>query len=247
MKNLIFTDQKIILLCGLIFCYYFVVKKILTILSKYLVARFPIVRNATVKEQEGVMSLLLFSVSHVLFVVLMMQLYSVDFRQVFGSNISWQLLLIAPLLGIGLMAVSTQICQVMIVVCESIGVGPTGLKGWLLLSQSGWLSKHLYTLKVLPLILSLPMIVLQISSEELMFRTVIFDVLKPFSDCFVIGFSTALFVIVQTFSMPNKLSAMFSMIGALVMGIVHGVLYANTAAILPLIVSHLVFFLFAVK
>lgn len=65
---------------------------------------------------------------------------------------------------------------------------------------------------------------------------------------FAIAFtaSLVLFVAMQVFFMASWRAAMFPVVGALVMGVVHGLLAWRVPHLLPLVVAHIVFFLFAV-
>ncbi len=58
--------------------------------------------------------------------------------------------------------------------------------------------------------------------------------------------SIFLFIYMQTLHMPSKTSAMFPVIGATVMGITHGLIYLESPSIVPLILSHLTFFIFTI-
>ena len=51
-----------------------------------------------------------------------------------------------------------------------------------------------------------------------------------------------LFIAVQVFNMPSWHSAMFAVLGALVIGLVHGGLYLAVPNLLPLIIAHMVTF-----
>lgn len=57
--------------------------------------------------------------------------------------------------------------------------------------------------------------------------------------------SVTLFVGIQVFNMPSWRAAMFPVLGALVVGVVHGALYLAVPDITPLIVAHFVLFMVA--
>jgi hypothetical protein len=71
---------------------------------------------------------------------------------------------------------------------------------------------------------------------------VVVDLLRPAGPGWAVGVSVALFVAVQAFSMPGWRAAMFPMVGAAVLGVVHGVIYWRVPALLPLMVGHLAYF-----
>lgn len=190
--------------------------------------------------------LVLFSLSHVAFVALLVWLFDVPIFQPMFASQYWWVAVLGIGVGVGVMSVALQCCHIAIMVLRALGIGPTTTQGWVLLGQAGWLTKHLYSLKVLPWLVSLPLIVCQVGSEEIVFRLVAMDVFQKLGVWLAVSLSTGLFVIVQLFSMPTFLSALYSVIGATVMGICHGILYYKLPLILPLIVSHVTFFLLAV-
>lgn len=91
------------------------------------------------------------------------------------------------------------------------------------------------------------LITLQVTMEEVVFRGVMISFLQqPVGAVAAAAISGALFAVMQAFHMPTWKSAMFPVIGALVMGLVHGWLLLATGLLVPLIVAHIVFFVFAV-
>ena len=85
---------------------------------------------------------------------------------------------------------------------------------------------------------------MQIGAEETVFRGILIPYFNQDSVIISVIISTALFILMQAFHMPSLLSALFPMIGATVMGIVHGILFINNPSIIPLIIAHLSFFIF---
>jgi membrane protease YdiL (CAAX protease family) len=83
---------------------------------------------------------------------------------------------------------------------------------------------------------------LYVSVEELIFRGILLELLRPAGAVWAIGISTVLFVMVQAFSMPGWRAAMFPMVGAAILGLVHGFLYWRVPVLLPLVVAHLTYF-----
>ncbi len=50
----------------------------------------------------------------------------------------------------------------------------------------------------------------------------------------------------RVFIMPNFIGAMFPVVGSIVMGVVHSLLYVLEPSLLPLVVAHVTFFMLAI-
>jgi membrane protease YdiL (CAAX protease family) len=151
-------------------------------------------------------------------------------------------------LGVTEMTLSSFLCFLAIKAAMLVRLRtvPSELKDWLTMARAGWMRHHLRTIEIAPLPLTGALILLQVGSEELVFRGVMINVFQPAGAALAVGASVVLFTLMQAFQMPTWYSAMFPMVGAFVMGIVHGVLFLLVPDILPLIVAHLSFLGFAV-
>ena len=125
--------------------------------------------------------------------------------------------------------------------------GTSSLEKWAGQSRSGWIRHHLTTARVLPLPLAMLVCsAIQVACEEVVFRGVFIPLLSPAGaegSAVLAGF---LFIAMQVFFMKGWRSAMFPVVGALVMATVHGALFLAFPSIWPLLVAHVMFFFFAV-
>jgi hypothetical protein len=113
---------------------------------------------------------------------------------------------------------------------------------WGALARGGWVQMYFMTLEVLPLPLGAISIFLYISFEECIFRGVMIGSLGELGPLSAVALSTATFVLYQCFHTPGWRTAIFPMIGAGVVGSVHGVLYLVEPNIIALITAHYSYF-----
>jgi membrane protease YdiL (CAAX protease family) len=153
------------------------------------------------------------------------------------------LLICGVLLGVGDMGLSTFLCNVGIHVANEIAPadGPSRLDQWLVVARGGWMRYYLRTMDLAPLPFALLSILLYVAVEEIVFRGVLINYLQPLGAVVATVLSALLFAVVQVFHMPGWRAAMFPVIGALVVGVLHGALYIAVPNLIPLILAHLVF------
>lgn len=120
------------------------------------------------------------------------------------------------------------------------------LRAWLGRSRGGWIRHHLTTLKVLPLPAAVLLTGIQVASEEIVFRGVIITWLRPAGPAVALTTSIVLFVVMQAFFMSSWKAAMFPVVGGVVMGVTHGLVFWTVPYLAPLVVAHICFFFFAV-
>ncbi len=232
-----------------IYLYYHLVKKSMIILAGKLVKEGVFRVKIAVGELTGVTELIFIVCTHLLFAYFLAIFLGIVPDQLFHlSDFHPKNLLFGLLLGIGQMGLSSTICFVIIQLLQTFFKSkvPTQKEEWHALVKSGWLRHHLHTLKLLPLPLAAMIIGMQIFAEETVFRGIICTYCLPASPYFAGFFSTALFVWVQSFFMPNKIAKMFPIVGALVVGVVNSFLFIETENLIPLIIAHLTFFFLAV-
>ncbi|GGK75201.1 hypothetical protein Sme01_50800 [Sphaerisporangium melleum] len=126
------------------------------------------------------------------------------------------------------------------------GAGEERMRQWLGLSRGGWIRHHLKTMEVVSLPLALTLTAVQVGSEEVVFRGLALTWLRDAGPVLAIALSCLLFTVMQVFLMSSWRAAMFPVVGAIVMGLTHSVLYWNYPILIPLMVAHVTFFLFAV-
>jgi membrane protease YdiL (CAAX protease family) len=199
-------------------------------------------------EATAVVELALAGGTHLLFCALTMWLFGISWANTGLLNVDPLQCVYGFLLGAGLLAVSSLLCRVAISLFQALwpAAGPGDLRNWLALSRAGWLRHHLRTIEVVPLPLALSLIAVQVSAEEFFFRGVLMQYYLPCGKAVALVFPLALFTLMQVFNMPSLQSAMFPVVGAVVMGLVHGLLYLGSPSLLPLVISHLTFFGLAV-
>ncbi|GGO06647.1 hypothetical protein GCM10010116_13170 [Microbispora rosea subsp. aerata] len=117
---------------------------------------------------------------------------------------------------------------------------------WLGLSRGGWIRHHLKTMEAVSLPLALALTAVQVGSEEIVFRGLVLTWLRDAGPVLAIATSCLLFTVMQVFLMSSWRAAMFPVVGAIVMGVTHSVLFWHYPVLLPLVVAHVTFFLFAV-
>jgi membrane protease YdiL (CAAX protease family) len=102
------------------------------------------------------------------------------------------------------------------------------------------------TIRVAPQWFALFIIGLYVAGEEIVFRGVLVNMLRPAGALLAVAVPTAVFAGVQMFHMPTARAAIFPVAGALVVGTVHGIIYLLVPALLPLMLAHAVFVVGAV-
>jgi Type II CAAX prenyl endopeptidase Rce1-like len=214
-------------------------------LSKRIAAR----THRTFSEVTGIVELSLCATSHVVFCTALLFAMGVTPRALMMHPVGPVTVLFGILLGIAEMGLASFLCRLAIettklAMPEKV---PRDLTNWLTIAKGGWMRHHLRTLEVAPWPLIAVLLVLQISSEEIVFRGVVANVASAGGAVAAVAASALLFSIIQGFQMPSWQSAMFPIIGGVVMGIVHGMLYMAVPNIAPLVVAHLAFFAFAIK
>jgi membrane protease YdiL (CAAX protease family) len=228
--------------------YYSVGSKRITDCSRSMVNYLPLTRRYSLSEVDNIVKLLLAGISQIAFCFVLIFIAHLDFRQLGLNKFQPILIVYGVLLGLGEMALGSFFCHLcmriaMVVVPTSV---PTELKDWLTLVKGGWMRELLNTAEIVPSPLAFLFIILYISGEEIIFRGVLLNFFLPVGAAFALGASVFLFATVQTLHMPSWRSAMFPIIGALLVGFVHGALFLVVPNILPLIVAHFVFFISAV-
>ena len=196
-------------------------------------------KNVSFEEKKGVYELSFIALSHLVFCIIMMKALSISFYDLGWALDNPLLILYGTILGIAEMGFSMTLCMLAIRLsqCEN---------SWAVLTRAGWIRHHFHTIKLLPRSVALVIIFLQLSAEEIFFRGIMLNALFSYSQTIAATASISLFIYMQTFHMPSKITALFPVIGALVLGITHTLLYFILPSLLPLIVAHLVFFVSAV-
>lgn len=248
--------------------YYWWVKAGLYASCRGLARRLPAVRRYSQSEVGGVLELGAAAFSHVVFVVVLLLVTGLSLADAGFGRTPVVLLALGAAVGIGEFALSEFACRISVealiawprvrtsarafagarsAAVDAVGAGrPSTVEGWLGLGRGGWIRHHLQNLELLPLPVALTVLTAQVASEETVFRGVYVGYLRPYGAAVAIGSALTLFVAMQAIFMPTWRAALFPVVGGLVMGVVHSVLFWQVPLIAPLVVAHVSFFLFAV-
>lgn len=150
-------------------------------------------------------------------------------------------------LGIGEMAASSLLGHAVVrLMTPSTAHWPEAMDDWLTEFRGGWMRLYLLTFKAAPIPIAFALAALYVAGEEIIFRSVFVTVAMPWGATFAVVLPTLLFMAVQVFRMPSWRAATFPLIGAMVLGIVHAIVFQITHDVTPLIVAHITFFLAAI-
>lgn len=123
-------------------------------------------------------------------------------------------------------------------------LGPAAAIELQTVGRSGWIRVFEHVLRMLPPPLAFALVVLPITAEELLFRALGVTLLRPAGPVVAIVVTTLIFTTAQRAGMPSWLTAMPAICSAVLLGVAHAYLYWAVPSVVPLIIAHLVFFLF---
>lgn len=188
------------------------------------------------REVDQMAKLALAATSQVAFAVLLLTvLPTVGLRDVVGGATATAWLLAAPL-GLAELGLSVVLCAALMGLVRDPRRLLAGAGG-------GWIAQFTATRRVLPGWAFVLLAVAYVGAEELVFRGIILEVARPGGPVLSIITSVALFAWAQVAGMPRRADASFALVGATVVGTVHGVLFWLTGDVGPLVLAHLVFLL----
>ncbi len=242
-----FIEKLGISLFFIIFFYHYA-KSFIYSISYSLAIWFGIAKHYPLEVAKGSVELPLMVCFHLLFCALCIYLFSVPIKSAlsFSYHSIFPLIVLGVLLGVGLMGFSSLLCRAVIECLRSMDSSfPQDVSQWLIMVRSGWVRHYFHTLDVLPFYIALLIVCAQVCCEELMFRGVWIHYFSSGPMVSII-MSTCLFMGMQVFHMPSRLSVIFPLVGSMVIGLVHGILYSCVPSLIPLMVSHATFFLVAV-
>lgn len=229
----------------LIILYYKYSKNYLIQLSAKLVFRLRLSRHFPQADIKGAIELCLIASSHVLFAMMLWYFFGNKFANV---SLSYKCVALyfsyGVLLGIGCMGVSTLLCQVLMQVCNIFQY--QSFDQWMVLSRGGWMKHHMQSMEIFPIAVSLSILAMQVGAEETIFRGILIPYFMPFGVVAALSTACVLFVGMQALLTHRWQTALFPMVGATVMGVVHGLLYIRMPMLWPLIIAHISFFIFSV-
>jgi membrane protease YdiL (CAAX protease family) len=163
-------------------------------------------------------------------------------RQLWRGPHQPQLLAYGALLGAGEMLLGSFLGLVAIKVSSAIPQLGNPLMHWRVVLNSGWMRLFNTTVRLLPVPAAISLVVLYVGVEELIIRGIVFNALLPLGHISAVLLSTLVFAGYQVFNLPSWRVALFPVLGALVMGPIHGVLYLAVPDVWPLVFAHVAYF-----
>ena len=231
----------------LVLLYYYIFKRILFLAIRYMVDLIPSSGRLSRNDLIYVSQMIMLAATHLIFVFVIAGLINVNLRSLFSTSDITGACIVGVFLGLGEMGCAALLCRLLIEGLMSWRSREKGsVEWWVVGAKAGWIRHHLRTVQLLPIPIALSVIAIQVTAEETMFRGLLLELLSPLGAFYAASISVALFTVIQCLHMPNWQSAMFPVVGGLVMGVVNTYLMAQYQNITPLAISHVVFFAFAV-
>ncbi|HEX9938374.1 MAG TPA: CPBP family intramembrane glutamic endopeptidase [Longimicrobium sp.] len=231
-----------------VFIYYGVLIRWCGRLSVPLVDRLGLARHHPRHDAEAVLRLGVNGGSQALFLAVFLLLTGVPLARAIGPLPAPALVLMGVLLGVGEMGLAAFLSNAAVHALIRVAPGkvPPTMEGWLAAARGGWMREYLRAIEIASLPAAVVITAVYVSVEEIVFRGVLIPYLLPWGAGLAVAVSTLLFGAVQCIHTPSWAAALFPLVGALVMGTVHGLLFLAVPSIVPLVVAHLVFFFAAV-
>jgi hypothetical protein len=245
------ASVPMLLLSLLIFAgYYWLFKDYLGVLARRVARWVPGGTTFTTKELYSLTKTILGISSQALLIIVVLVCFPV-------TRLAWshplaQLAAVPAGVALGLAEMAASIVAAKYVIGMLAVAGRTGrLPGldvpgqvWVDSSRAGWMGSLVTIRQRLRPLPSALVVWLQVSCEEVMFRQCFPLLIGGLAGLWA---GAALFVVMQIFGMPGWRSALFPVIGAVIMGAVHAYVFAHTSLIVPLIVAHGVSFFAATR
>jgi hypothetical protein len=222
-----------------------VARRVLTVVA----GRSTWARTRSIADLDGVIRLLLAGLMQLSFVATIIALFAVQPSRILPGRPDPVLIGFGVVLGVAEAALGTQLAFLASRVADALRRGgqPLSLEAWLTVARGGWMRYYLRTAATAPFPVLALATTLYVVGEELVFRGVVLGVGVPALGPVVAGcLSVVLFVLAQVFYTPGWRTALFPMVGALAIGVIHACLFVLVPDITPLIVAHVVMFLVAV-
>jgi membrane protease YdiL (CAAX protease family) len=220
-------------------------RRVLTVL----VDASPLGRRRSLADLDGVVRLLLAGAMQAGFVLLLVAALPVRFADLAPDQWDGRLLLLGVPLGIAEAGLGTYVAYLGSRIAQQLHPGrtPTTVEGWLTVARGGWIRYYLRTAAAFPTWLLVAATLLYVSGEEVVFRGVLLTSAAHLPAPVAVILSTALFATAQVFYTPGWRTALFPVLGATVLGLVHGILYLAVPDLTPLIIAHATMFLVTVR
>ena len=207
------------------------------------------VRTWSLADADAVSRLVLAGLMQAAFLVALIVIFPVSWGKILPQRVDLVLILLGVVLGVAEAALGTQLAFLASRVVDAAQRHgqPMSLEAWLTVARGGWMRYYLRSAAAAPRPLLIAATGLYVVGEELVFRGVVLG-----SSLHVLGAGSAaalsvfLFLLAQVFYTPGWRTALFPLMGALVVGVTHAYLFIVVPDITPLIVAHETMFLVTV-
>jgi hypothetical protein len=209
-------------------------------------SRIRILRTYTTEELAAGFSLLVTSISHVLFCWAMFRLAHLSFHNVIDvRRASLVLLILGFILGLGEAACGSWLgyLAMNVMIRYAPTLVPDRTESWISRARGGWMKLWLRTAEAFSRPAVVILATVHISVEELLFRGLLISILRPAGIIVSVTVSMLAFTFYQTLNTRSWLNAAFAITGACVIGVVHAILFFSVPTLLPLIVAHVTMFM----
>jgi hypothetical protein len=206
--------------------------------------RTSLVRRYSRMEATGVVRLGVASGLQLAFVLVLALVGAIDASVLLPPTFRPILLVYGAILGVAEMALGSFVCNVAMRISQRLLGEERALdsRAWFVASKGGWMRSFTKAVEIMPAPVVLALFLLYVGMEETVFRGIVVNATRGLGTGVALVVSTLMFVAVQVFHTPTWRTAMFPVIGALIMGVVHGWLYLAVPDLTPLVVAHLAFF-----
>jgi len=197
-------------------------------------------KHFSLTEVSSVAGIMLLIVSQLLFCLLLMFTLNVPWPLLGLSHVTPIMIIYGILLGVGEFGFSSLLYQIIIthVTTRPIPFLQFSERNNFIPPQSEDLRHFIHIARVANIVVMLLLMFALIGIEEMVFRGVMIYYFKSYNEVFAIGLPTLLFVYKQVQNVPINMNILFPVISALVIGVVHGILYLKTGLLFPLIIAH---------
>jgi CAAX prenyl protease-like protein len=209
-------------------------------LAELVVGRLRLGSTRPVREIEAIGKLMAAGIAQALFVAVLLLVFGTDLGSI--TAFSPDLLALGALLGFGELALASFLATAVVQLDLQWRSDERAVSAWLAQGRGGWMGQFAATVAAAPAWFACASVALYVVGEEIVFRGIVIDVAAGAGAGVAVTLSLTLFVVVQAFNMPSVRAATFPMVGAVVVGAVHGILFWQTYNVLPLVVAHLTFF-----
>jgi membrane protease YdiL (CAAX protease family) len=204
-------------------------------------------RSVPTAQVTSVVALILSGTSGIVLAGVMILAAGTPLLGLFGEHLTPELLLLGVGLGVAEAALSLLLASSAMAATIPLRFAQLGREAGFelaIVGRGGWIRSYSHALNLLPIPLALTVILLPLAAEEMLFRGMALTFLRPTGPLVAILGSTMLFIAVQFTGMPSWFSALPAACGAIVVGLVHGYLFWSVPTLVPLLIAHLVYFLF---